>query len=303
MIGRAAALPQATTDVSLARQIKFRVSSIMLNLEEIRKINEIFQLNGWDPKAKFLHNRKLNLFDAVSDFVAKIKPEHRKIVFELLTHYELIKEYNQYAGSLCDLLVADIDITKQYYVSPITLPDVGIIKSGHNFIYDVYSFFPRNKYKNVKFVDSPFSSDIRLDSATVMVFVDDFVGTGEQFFDMYQKLKNRFGTPIVSILLVIRIQEEAFINLGRAGIKVFADQVRKKAITSGRATGSMSIQQARDAYLQIENEVKVPYNASFGYGQAEAIVTMKRTPDNTLPIFWVDEGAGGQEWPAPFPRT
>lgn len=275
----------------------------MLDFAEIRRINAIFQKNGWDPKTKIFHNKNLNLFDAVSEFVERIKPDVRQIVFELLPHYELIIEYRQYAMSLCERLIADIDKSKRYYVSPIAKPDGHVVKSGHYFCYDIGTFFPRRQYPDVKFIDSPFSSDIVLNDNTVIVFVDDFVGTGNQFFAMYKEFVRKIGKPKCCILLVIRIQEEGFAALSNAGIKVFADQVRKKAITSGRATGTMSIQQARAAYLQIENDIKVPNGMSFGNGRSEAIVTMKRTPNNTLPIFWVDKDAGGQEWPAPFPRT
>jgi len=275
----------------------------MLSLAEIRKIGELLQQKGWSPTTKIFHHRNLSLLDAVSNFVARIKPELREIVFELLRHYEVINEYHQYGRSLCDRLIAEIDPSKHYYIAPLTLADAGRIKSGHNFCYDIISFFPRRTHTNVHFVDSPLSGDIVLNDNVVVIFTDDFVGTGDQFFEMYDEFVRRIGKPKLCILLVIRLQDEALEALSNAGIEVLYDQVRAKAISSGRATGAMSVQQALDSYLKIENEVKVPWGCSFGYGQSEAIVTMKRTPDNTLPIFWVDEDAGGQEWPAPFPRN
>lgn len=274
----------------------------MLTFSDIRRIDEIFKLNGWDKNMFLFHSSGLNLYDAVSNFVARVELSNREIVFHLLRHYEIITEYHHYGRSLLQELVVRIDPAKKYYLSPVTLPESGRIKSGANFCYDIFSFFRRDKFPNITFIDSPFSSDIIVDDNTVMIFVDDFVGTGEQYLEMRDAFEKKFGAPKASILLVIRIQEEAFNALSKIGVDIIADQVRAKAITSGRAVGSMSIADARRLYLKVESQIKIDPFMSLGFGSSEAIITMKRTPDNTLPIFWSVEDIGGKEWPAPFPR-
>jgi len=230
----------------------------MLSFSEIRKIEEIFQGNGWDPKAQIFHRQGLNLFDAVSAFIARIKPDERNIIFNMLPHYEIINDYHRYGRILWSKLNPIIDKSKYYYISPVSLPDAGRIKSGASFCYDVYSFFPKDKFQNIEFVDSPFSSDITLEDDGALIFVDDFVGTGDQFLEMYEIFAKKFGKPETCILLVIRIQDDAYQTLSKFGVTILADQIRMKAITSGRAIGAMSIDEARKVYLQIENEINVP---------------------------------------------
>ncbi len=275
----------------------------MLSLEEVRKIERIFVTNNWGVKNFLYHPKQLNLFDAVSEFIANIDTKDRDIAFSLLEKYEIIHEYTKFAQKLCGALNARVDLSKTYYVTPVALPDEGRIKSGHNLCYEIKAFFPKSASLNIHFLDSPFSNKIETDDSSVVVFIDDFVGTGQQFIEMFEAFKCKRGEPKICILLVIRIQEEAFDTLSSMGIQVIADQVRPKAISSGRAVGSLSKEQALFHYLEIEKKVQVPWGGSLGFGQAEAIVTMKRTPDDTLPIFWVDEADGGKPWPAPFPRN
>ena len=54
-----------------------------------------------------------------------------------------------------------------------------------------------------------------------------------------------------------------------------------------------------EEYDKLERKTKCSADYKRGRDQTEALVTMKATPNNTLPIFWWE---GKIKWRAPFPR-
>ena len=83
------------------------------------------------------------------------------------------------------------------------------------------------------------------------------------------------------------------------GIEVIALHVRPKALEYLSQKIERDIGEIRREYLEIEYLTGCPDQLKFGHNQVEASVTMKKTPDNTLPIFWHERD---HSWYAPFPR-
>lgn len=274
----------------------------MLDLTEIRQLKTIFQSNGWNEKTHY-HHKDLNLFDAVSEFLSQMDKREKEIALSLLSKYEIINEYFGLAKSLWNKFLAEIDPSKTYFIVPIRPRSGQKIKSGSAFLYELKSHFNEQKNKNVFFLDTPFSNQIYLNENVTVVFVDDFIGTGSQFLEIYGDFINDHGRhPEETIVIAIRVLQEGLNVMQGKGFLIIADGVREKAISSGYATGNLTPEDAKKIYDQIENKIGVPTGYQLGFGQAEAIITMKRTPDDTLPIFWITEDKQGNTWPAPFPR-
>ena len=274
----------------------------MINAEELRRLQELFRNNNWNP-SETLTYPKGTLFDVLSSFVAGVEKKDREIVFSLLQKYEVISDYRVYLSGLVDKFRSIYQVGEQYYFVPVLPPDSGKVKSGHFFLYQLVPPIKHEGFDKVLDLDSPWSSKIINVQNAVVVFVDDFVGTGDQFLDeTYKPFLIRKGKPKRTILMAIRILQEGYDRVSAENIDVLADEIRPKAISSGYATGNMQIADAKSSYSNIEAVIDIPNGYNFGYGQAEAIITMMKTPDNTLPIFWASQRKGGNSWPAPFPR-
>lgn len=243
------------------------------------------------------------MFDAITGLVAAIESQKRNIIIDLLRNYEIITDYYSMACDMSEKLIDTIVVGDTYFMIPVALPEEGKIKSGHNFCYDLSSVFPKEAKNNVVFVDSLQSSKIKISSNSHIIFIDDFIGTGRQVSKVIDKLIKNSGMPKSISVVAIRIQQEALDRLKSKGVGVIAGAIRKKAISSGEFISGMSVTEAMAAYVSIENMLKPPEKYRLGYGGSEAIITMKRTPNNTLPIFWMEKTDGGANWPAPFPRT
>lgn len=99
------------------------------------------------------------------------------------------------------------------------------------------------------------------------------------------------------------IQEDTVFDLFSQGLAVFHGKTHKRAISGQGNIGSFDEGLALRIYDQIESHLSVAEEYKRGYEQSEALITLKRTPDNTLPIFWSRKDKDGTKWPAPFPRS
>ena len=57
--------------------------------------------------------------------------------------------------------------------------------------------------------------------------------------------------------------------------------------------------QEKELLTQIENTLGVEEEFRLGFGGSANLITLIRTPNNSLPLFWLDKG---RSHTAPFPR-
>lgn len=272
----------------------------MLNPNELLLVKQIFEQKRWET-IPFFSDDDASFFAAVCRFLEGVTGNERELLISILKKYEYIVDYYSYASSISRKLKDLIGENDKCYFFPVE-EGGGVIKSGHTFCYDLSAFFSKQKYKNVIFADSPFSNKVKISEEAKYVLVDDFIGTGDQIYNVYEKLRAKGIDPRQTFCVCIRMLKKAKSRLSYVGLSVVCDDSAPTAISSGYAIGDFSLEKALDLYLKMESRVKVPNGFSLGYGRAEALVTMKKTPNNTLPIFWINTGIGGGEWPAPFRR-
>lgn len=133
-----------------------------------------------------------------------------------------------------------------------------------------------------------------------IIIVDDFIGSGNQISSFIELCNlNKSKTHVYTIIMQ---------DISRDKVTPLVDRIysslpsRKRAITDGLSIGSFSVSNAKIIYERIESLIDINRDYSYGYEKTEALVTMKRTPNNTLPIFWTSRMKGGKKWPSPFPR-
>jgi hypothetical protein len=277
--------------------------SSALKPEELMRLKALFERNKWSRDLQIPHQKGLILFDAITEFVASIDPSHRNIAFSLLDQFEIIRAYDPYAKYFAEKIAEIAEGRDKCFVCPVASPQEGEIKSGHNFVYDIKTWASVKSIANVEYLDSALSSKIIDTDRNAVVFVDDFIGTGDQFDGILKLFVKKNPKIQKKILIAIRVQAQAHKEITNKGVEVICDAVRNKAISDSRAIGALSKEDAMEMYLSIEKFANISRDYSLGYGRTEALITLKRTPDNTLPIFWSTGEKREKEWPAPFPRN
>jgi hypothetical protein len=268
---------------------------------ELLAISDLFQSKGWDS----LQNDAPMYQEALESAIAMVDlldEDQFKLLISLLYQYDTIFNYTPHVYKL-NLLINDL--YKQYsriFISPLVIKINNRPKSGHRVSYDLQSYFNDREYPNLSFVDTPFSKRITpKDKSTALIMVDDYIGTGKSVENVYLEdpvhLEN-----FTLIACCFYINEIGMQKLQELRI-ISRFNIRKgMAISDGLAIGDADVATALRLYEAIESNLDIKAGYKRGYGQTEALVTLLKTPDNTLPIFWSTRGKGGRRWPAIFPR-
>ncbi len=147
---------------------------------------------------------------------------------------------------------------------------------------------------------------------TVLVFVDDFIGTGRSFDKWYRKSKitallqsNALIFEVQAILSAIVMEDgDLFIRHSFPEIRVVAD-IRYRIFSKSDSPFNLSNNRAelRNLCLKYGNRIATGFRAKatyapLGYENSEALVAFDYgTPNNTLSIIW-----GEKEWMPIYPR-
>jgi hypothetical protein len=127
-----------------------------------------------------------------------------------------------------------------------------------------------------------------------LVIIDDFLGTGETAKKTIVKLRAVEPSHIYVVSLVA--QKRAVELLGGLGVHVIYNESHLKAISDFFGANTKI---KKGIMKGIENRLGVEPEKRLGYKNSEAVISMERTPDNTLPFFWWECNASPK---APFPR-
>ena len=216
---------------------------------------------------------------------------------DLLDDYVIIKDY---LGAARSLMVAlrDLAADTPLLVSPLVDYQSERTKSGHSLHYEMSNFTGLFGGKSILFRDDPKSKSSQAHKG-IHVSVDDFIGTGNQFFKMIESVIKDGMEDTISHVAAICIQESAKTYLEAAGYKVIALHVLGKGLDRLSHRRGLPRIQVVSEYEKLEEKTACPPQYRLGRDETEALVTMKATPNNTLPIFWIE---GKAKWPAPFPR-
>jgi hypothetical protein len=266
-----------------------------LQPEHLLRLGEIIDAKNWRGLDRYYHPKK-SIEELLVALIKGMSDVEVDLTLDLIDNYLLIPEYGSLVWRLLDKL--EFAGVTRAIVCPIKLLKHVATKSGQNLLYDVGVAVGQYPGLNYQIRDDPLGQHY-LTSDRTRVVVDDFVGTGEQFLEMVAEIQQADPAVRVEHLAVLAIQEEAQSLIQASGVSVHALYVRPKAIVSLAASTGRLSNDLYSVYDAIESRVPAKADCVRGYRGSEALVTLKRTPDNTLPIFW--ERAGGS-WPAPFPR-
>jgi len=134
-----------------------------------------------------------------------------------------------------------------------------------------------------------------------LLLVDDFIGSGDTaekaLMDFIEETD--ISSDKIAVLSLVA-QKIGYERLVTNGVRVYYSELRARGITDEYADPKR--QDYLDIMMGIENMLKVKSEYRFGYQKSEALVTLKRTPNNTFPVFWLETHVKGRKFTVPFPR-
>lgn len=267
-----------------------------MKAEHVEWLESIVAENGWETFDHVAHPKK-TVRDAVYDLLLTLPHDEVDLVLMLLEEYKIIKEYSRFARKLMDK-IKKLAGNQHIIITPVTDYNAEIPKSGQALHYDMGNFTTLFNEGQVHLLDDPGSEKCQLHDG-LHVSVDDFIGTGGQFLKMRDVVIASGKEFNVTHIATICIQEEAATRFTKEGFHIITLEARPKALHHLANKSGRTLHELYAKYDALETKTACPGRAKRGWDATEALVTLKSTPNNTLPIFWVE---GAKKWPAPFPR-
>lgn len=267
-----------------------------ISFEQLNEIDEILQRKGWanlrNNKGEFIDDITFSLFDRLND------EEEYILIKYLIEKYFLCTDYDRYCFDIARH-IESVFFGEKIIIIPVS-DEGGKIKSGHAIAYDLTRFLDEYKFSEMLVHESLDAVKLRIDEFSIIV-VDDFVGSGSQFRAFARKCAASFGLHASNV----HLYSIAMMAKARERISDYC----YAAVPMIEFLPSLSMPSDIDCaldpiaiYNRIEARASVSRGYRRGYLKSEALVTMRKTPNNTLPIFWCRSDSAGNSWPAIFPR-
>jgi hypoxanthine phosphoribosyltransferase len=272
----------------------------------ITRLTKIFKSKKWFDKDydEFAYDNFCQLLEVLNS-------EERVLVLELTERYLWISagEYLENIGSAFNLMSSDDLIKiKTIYLFPISKPaDANKIKSGVSMLYDLKSMsFKFSKYvgKQFKLVKSfeELRDPFNLKADELLFLVDDYIGAGNTLNTCMSEVFGNVNIRAEQVVIIsIGCQMETYKSLQAKGYKVYCANILPKGISD---YDEPNVAEKKLALMRvIENSIPGSKKFSLGWESSEGIITLKRTPNNTFPVFWKNIKRNGKVLRAPFLRT
>lgn len=252
------------------------------------------ELEGVEVKLKRCH-------DLLSKFNA---PEEQNLILDMLSKFNLV-DYKDYYVCFNELLNR-IQVTEPVLMANIKkiafaplLTQSAITKNemkSSRFVWYLLrniSFFTNKvlEGKNVAFVDIGVASKINSIKKKDHIFlVDDYIGSGSTAEGAINHLLvNGISADKISVL-AIAAQDNGIDTVKKFGVRIFYFEKVSKAISDTYPDST------RECALELMRTIEERYGGvkdeySLGYKHSEALWSLIRTPNNTLPIFYLGNKA------------
>ncbi|WP_308005427.1 hypothetical protein [uncultured Chryseobacterium sp.] len=215
------------------------------------------------------------------------------LTFEFITYNELLMRFDDLLGSLMKNIPTNEGI--------IFIPYGKIGKSSTLITYPLTHNLKFKRRKNA-IVEFDYEK-IKVGKYKHVVFIDDFVGSGQSFCKEFSKddtkkwiYNNNFKS--ITLLAPITMFEAKKYLESRFPKLTIKSEFRSKILCENDSPLKLlgNIQQIKDIILKYEKSFRyLPH----GYSNSESFVSFSYgSPNNTLPIIWVDN----DNWKSLFPR-
>lgn len=262
--------------------------------ELLNRLRELFEYKRWN-----VDFAEISCYMRYVRTISKLKPEEQNLLFDLSRRFEHI-QIGDYAKALAKPLgqLRDQYAGKLIFIGCVTEDDIKNheVKSCMNVLYQLkgttmkyYIEMGRKRVcDNARYVRGTEIDEVNAGNA-MLVFVDDFIGTGETAVEAARYLAK--AQPKLTnwknvCYLAIAAQKEGVKRLRDSGCSVYVTEEYGKGISDYYKGKQLA--EARATMMQIESGLKkLEKDFKFGYQQSEALLSMERCPNNTFPIYWL----------------
>lgn len=235
-----------------------------------------------------------DIVDQTNESISALDTEYYNLYIELLNNYT-------YHSDLHGDILNIIDYIESYpcngkkYVGALVKRFESKIKSGVKLLNIIKEIDPPCVDSYDIYDDCGYD-----DLSNVLFLIDDFIGGGQTVEECIE-WHLRHGWIIDNIVVVV----VASMELGHrivtsSGINCYAINLHKKCFDGGSVNDPTGLKKI--LYQEWERELDVDHSVRMGNENSQSLITVTRTPDNTLPVFWSNYYWGGKRWRAPFPR-
>lgn len=278
-----------------------------LSLDLLGKVTTLFGKLNWDISGK------KEIFNNYCKMLSQLSQQEQELILQLTEDF-VYCPFLSYLDMMTKVIhkidTEKINKCRQVYVIALhTQKDLQKAKSSTilPYIYATQVLAPTPIFSNKtikQFIDINALRENPNRKNTLVLFCDDYIGTGDTASDVIKyykdadnKLKVESDIPIVLTLVA---QEQGVTAIESLGIDVVAYIIKKRGISD--SDKFQNIEAALRTMDLIEAKLKIKKDFKYGYKASEALVSMMRTPNNTFPVFWISKGKDGKLWPAPFKR-
>lgn len=277
-------------------QFKSRNKNIEFKLDKLTKLHEVFKDNRW-PINKKNNNSRFEKYIKLLEFLNC--EEEQDLILELTKRFKHIHSdyYLQGIANAVEKLLKANDEIKMFYVLPtLTKSDFNnSVKSSHTVAYafkgdelEEYVEFGNAKFRVVSSIDKLNKKNNFNFKTEKILFVDDFIGSGDTALEAIDILDEKLRSSKNILFLSIVIHDIGKQNIESEKYKTYYDELIKRGI-SDYYEGDV-LENKKNVMRRIESKFKkIKKGFNFGYKGCESLISMKRIPNNTFPVYWVSE--------------
>ena len=267
-----------------------------MKASDIIRINKIIASQKWDAYTFDVTNPN-DPVKSVGLVLDKLSIDEKELFLTLLSNFKTIRNYRLPCSQLLRRLI-DTYPTIDHFVFSEIVDKSDESKSSGTVNYELKSLSAAYPKKKFDFKNNP-ETEAFQGAEGLKVFVDDFIGSGTQFLEMIDDLNKKGLNCGDGIILTIAIQQLGAEELRKKGYAIIAEHELDKSLEFLKNSEDFEL----DPYelnSTITEKMPISILHALGFSNSEAIISMKRTPDNTLPIF--SSRGDHNKWPALFPR-
>jgi len=263
---------------------------------------EIFKL----CKEKWYNEKKNILKDL---FYNKLQNKELKVISYLLKKF-LYQTYDEAESSFFSLFPNFINIIKPLENPKIIFTGINDnsakVKSHHGLLCKI-KYHMQRKYNIDCKVCLSIKELIKYISLSkpydVIVFLDDFIGTGTTTLKIFEELVNSHQIDKNNLFIITEIiMKEAYERINReiSPKKIIYDIMLTKGISDSSDIDNYTKNSYKQDLEQISKSNYLDTDLCLGWGRSESLYSGINTPNNTFGIFW--QKNGDNTFPRIFPR-
>lgn len=287
------------------------INKHILDDKYIFELASIFKEKGWTIEQST--DDEYSIFDLFCDRLQSLKSDSdRDLIIELTKNYLVVDvdEYCKYLSKTLKIFFEEkkylLDNLDTIHVFPVQDKDyIDKTKSGNIICYFlqgiVFRKFSVFRDKRVRIIETFNGLEKHKDEIEILMLVDDYVGSGDTVLGCINTVEEKGISKDKINVLALVLQECGKNAVEGYGVPIYASVIKNKAISDNyeHEEAEKKVEQMK----KISKQIRVKdHNLYLGYKESEALVTMIKTPNNTLPFYWYEGKKDGNIMLAPFSR-